>query len=187
MKKFDIIFEPSEDLVTYTQPIIRTIISVIVIFIGIYRDRIIPDSLGLFANIMDIILLIIGMIGTFNLYVILGEFFMTFLNRCDLKEKKNVKETDDTLCNFDDIIKLCEENDLLIVKIVFNKKLLKIGSSSDSVSNKFELFDKRYFIEEQEFIEFDEFKQELSKYSKDNKLRVVSIDDVHPKNYINDL
>ena len=56
-----------------------------------------------------------------------------------------------------------------------------IGSSSDCKNSDFNFFDKRYYVEDNEFVEFDLFKTELKKLISNDKVLVFEIDGLKRK------
>ena len=81
----------------------------------------------------------------------------------------------------EDIEKLCLSNDIIEIKIIVQGKETLIGSASDCKTSDFNFFDKRYYVEDDEFVEFDLFQEELKKLISSDKVLVFEIDGLKRK------
>ena len=99
--------------------------------------------------------------------------------------RKNAVDTSDAeRIAFSAIMKLLSENDILELELLHNGAVLKIGVSSDyDHRRKPEFFDKRYYIEETEYLSPAEFSCAFASLSTQTMLTVLRIDGAAPKHY----
>lgn len=96
--------------------------------------------------------------------------------------KKAVDASDAENIAFSAIMKLLSENDILELELLHNGAVLKIGVSSDyDHRSKPEYFDKRYYIEETEYLSPAAFSRAFA--STQTILTVLRIDGAAPKHY----
>lgn len=104
----------------------------------------------------------------------------------DNKEKKNASFQKYSKIaidiQLDRIFSMLEKEDIMCFDILYNEKIVYMGASSDSIPSNF--FDKRYYINNIEFEDFEEFKTKLAEYSVNNCIKVARIDDVPVKKYL---
>lgn len=104
----------------------------------------------------------------------------------DNKEKRNASFQEYNKIAIDislkKLLSMIKKEDIICFDILFNEKIIHVGASSDSTPSKF--FDKRYYINDVEFEDFEEFKIKLSEYLVNNCIKVASIDDVPVKKYL---
>lgn len=80
------------------------------------------------------------------------------------------------------LMKLMEENDILEIKLLLNEKVVRIGVSSDfDHRRKPDFFDKRYYIDDQEYLSPAAFSSAFSQLSSPIMQTVLLIDGVAPK------
>ena len=78
----------------------------------------------------------------------------------------------------DDIRKLVTRDSIIEILILTTDGVVKIGASADNLFNSSTFFDKRYYIEEMEFIECEDFIRELRRFTIDRIVNVLSIDGI---------
>ena len=99
-------------------------------------------------------------------------------------KKKVVDASDAEKIAFSAITKLLSENDILELELLHNGSVLKIGVSSDyDHRSKPEYFDKRYYIEETEYLSPAAFSRAFASLSTQTMLTVLRIDGAAPKHY----
>ena len=76
------------------------------------------------------------------------------------------------------VINLVKENDIIEFEIKSTGGIIKVGSSSDCKVGDSVFFDKRFYIEENEYLTSEEFETEILRHTVDGKLYVISIDGV---------
>lgn len=75
------------------------------------------------------------------------------------------------------------DNDIIDFNILFDEKIVYIGASSDSNNSSSKFFDKRYYINDHEFENFEEFKLKIMEYSINDMILVARIDELPAKKY----
>ena len=76
-----------------------------------------------------------------------------------------------------------ENNDIIEIEIISDKKVVKVGSSAVSDMGESRFSDKRFYIGDKEIIQLNDFRRELEMYSTDGYYQVALIDGVSPKDY----
>lgn len=179
------------DLTKYSPSIIRIIIcTFVLIFVWFRRSIYTIDAVSEWLQVAESIIIWLITFGSvwFMIFAVV-EMFATYANRKKLKQKKTqTKKTasskklqNGVFVAVEDIEKLCLSNDIIEIKIVVQQKQVLIGSSSDCKKCDFNFFDKRYYIEDNEFVEFDLFKTEFQKLISGNKVHVLEIDGLRKK------
>ena len=82
------------------------------------------------------------------------------------------------------LIKLMAQNDTLEIELLIEGKVVKIGVSSDYDHRRTpEYFDKRYYLDEEEYLTSDEFSRSFAALTTETIVTVLRIDSVAPKHY----
>lgn len=172
------IFEFNDEIETYTYPIIKIIVCVVIYIALFYRDKLLgsPKEPAIIILIYVIVaILAIGCICCLELSF--AEMLALHMRR--VEAKRDVEKLRTKKYAVDDIVAMAEQEDILEIEIKFDGKIVKVGSSSDSCPGRSDFFDKAYFcnagkLEEMESIE--EFRERLEVYSTEGVLEVFSID-----------
>lgn len=164
----------SDEIKTYTYPVIKIIIFVLIIGISIYRDKLIHiDNKVLYFVITVIaVISVIGCwLGIFNSIAEIIE-----LQEQCADERKDIAKMKTKEYTLDDILYLVENNDIIEIEIKTSCGIIKIGSSSDSKWSEDNFFDKLYYCGSQEYKGIEAFQAAIEVYSNNKILEVVSID-----------
>ena len=172
------IFEFNDEIETYTYPIIKIIVCVVIYIAMFYRDKLLgsPKEPAIIILIYVIVTILVG--GCiFCVLISLAEILDLHIRR--VEAKRDVEKLLTKKYTVDDIVAMAERDDILEIEIKFDGKIVKVGSSSDSCPGRSDFFDKAYFcnagkLEEMESIE--EFRERLEAYSTEGVLEVFSID-----------
>lgn len=173
MKK---LFEVQTNLTNYMYPISKIIISVLIVLFSIFRKRLfVIDSkpLNIFVTL---ICFVFTMVSILSFYISISELFYVCRNR--KAEHTDVKSLATVPFDFDRINSLVKDNDIIEFEIIANEKMLRVGASSDCEVNSLVFFDKRFYIEKEEYLTIEEFEEALSRYMSDGKINVVTVDGV---------
>ena len=82
------------------------------------------------------------------------------------------------------LMKLMAQNDILEIELLIEGKVVKIGVSSDYDHRRTPAyFDKRYYIDEEEYLTPDEFSHSFAALTTETIVTVLRIDGVAPKHY----
>ena len=174
------LFRPRKNLKTPRFPIIKIIISIIIISLSINRKLFYSllkiELEGILKILEMVIFLVVGIIGIWTIYMALVEIYYIYENRVDIKEKKAVHSLKTKKYSLDEVILMLKNNDIIEIKIKVGDEILKIGSSSNCKEGSNKFFDKKFYIENNEFDDLDTFLQQLKIYSKYESINVISID-----------
>lgn len=168
------IFEPDFNITSAKKPIAKMIISVLVIITLMNRGHIYDIQNGFIRVIETIMCTLFGTYCIFCVYLSIAELINLWEKKSDAKiDCKNVKTTKYSV---DELVQMAEENDVLIIKLIYQGKMIKVGAASDLKPGSSEFFDKQYFIEEKEFKSIDEFKIKLEQYAHNGSVDVYTLE-----------
>lgn len=180
-KFFLSLFRVDDTLESYKYPAIKMIFSASLASIMLYitlntniENRILGNTVSSFSSILLLLCVQCFIIAWSELGYVR-----------DNKEKKNTSFQEYNNIAIDiqieKIFSMVKKEDIMSFDILFNGKIINIGTSSDSTNSK--IFDKRYYINDFEFENFEEFKLNLIKYSTNDMILVARIDEVPAKKY----
>lgn len=147
---------------------ILTIIIILLSTRNYYLD--IREPFNTWIGILTLPIVLVCLIG---IYVSISEVLVGEFKKIAPNETAEPK-----VIPIKDIIKCVEENDIIEFVICFENKLIKCGASSDSTPTR--IFDKRYYIEQKEYLEIEEFASALSQYGKNGVVEVITVDGLGP-------
>lgn len=170
-------FKSYNDLTNYKYPVIKLLILVVLGGLCLFHKKILH-----FNNMcVDIIFLLFLLVCIFLIYISIGEIASIIYKKDGLRiDKDNIQVTK---ISINDILKLIENNDIIEFKIKLPSKITNIGCSSDCKKNNNFFFDKKYFIDNEEFDLFNDFVFTLNSICNNDYFDVISIDGVNPKYY----
>ena len=178
MKK---IFILQKDLTSYKYPLIKIIVSLGVVLFSIFRNYIIVIPAGILNFIVVFICLTAMLAAVLCIYIAVGELFYVRENKKKVKRKASLVST--VPFSLERVIALAKECHIIEFEICANENLLKIGASSDNKYASSVFFNKRFYIENDEYFTADAFEKALFEYSSDGKINVVSIDGTEAKKW----
>ena len=173
MKK---IFKLQTNLINYTYPLTKIVISMLIILFSVFRGSLFVISIKPLNFLLTLFCLVFTMASILCIYIAVSELFYVWKNRKAKHEKIELIPT--TPFDVEQVICLIKENDIIEFEIKANESKIKVGSSSDCRVDSSVFFKKRFFIGELEYLTAEEFKKELLKYTIDGKINVISIDGV---------
>ena len=176
MKK---IFSLQTDFKNYGYPLIKIVISVLIIFFSICRNSIFHITSKPLNIAVAIVCFLATTASILCIYISVAELFYVRKNR-----KGSISENKmDSSSPFDleRVIDLTNKCDIIEFEITVKESTLKIGASADSKSYGGSLLDKKFYIGQDEYRTAEEFEKHLSGYTEDGKINVISIDGVKPK------
>ena len=171
------LFEPNLNSTSYTIPIIKLVISVVIITACVFRNSIFHIENKLLGIIFSSVAFVFTIICVVIAYISCCEIYATFENT----HESVIANEKYSLIHIDDILSQIDSNDIIEYQILTDSGTILIGASSDNRygSNKF--FDKKYYCDKQEFDSIDELSNALSKYLVNDYLQVLSIDGIRVK------
>ena len=182
-EKIKNIFETDDTLESYKAPTIKMIISIIIIIIVLISGKFINID----NRVVDIIIRLIGVLFIFLCIVRIVISSSEFSYVKDNMDKKNATYEKFLKMainiSLEKTLSLIFDNDIIDFEILYDEKIINIGASSDSNNGSSKFFDKRYFINDNEFENFEVFKSKLMEYLTNDVILVARIDDVPAKKY----
>lgn len=173
------VFKCNENLKSYTYPIVKILISVLIILVTINSSRFIPiDQTKIFME-SSIRIISVGFVvsSIMCIYISASEMILIHENRKSKVLLRSVSKE----YSIDELVSMVEKNDIIEIEIFVNNNLSKVGSSCNSYRYDSNLTDKLYYIDKNEFIDINEFKSSLFLYSINGKVAVHAIDGINSK------
>ena len=175
------IFSLQTDLTDYKYPLIKIVVSLIVILLCFFRNKIFVISSRPLNIIVSFLCFAVTMASILCIYISVPELFYVRKNRKRAKFKASNIST--TPFSLERIICLAKENDIIEFEIKFQENIVKIGASSDNKLSSSEFFDKKFYIEKEEYLTSNEFEKELFKYATNGKINIITIDGIKAKKW----
>lgn len=170
------IFSLQTDLKNYKYPLIKIVISLLIILFSIFRNHFFVISVKPINILITIFCFAATTASILCIYIAVSELFYVRKNRKESNPKQ--KSYQAVPFSLERVICLAKENDIIEFEIKSNENVVKIGASSDSKSASSAFFDKRFYIEKEEYLTAEDFKKELFKYTKDGNIYVITIDGI---------
>ena len=127
------IFEVQTELKSYSYPVVKIIMSVLIILLYFWRY----DLFRPFNKAMDVIITILGFVfmtlSILCIYISIGELFCVYENRAP---EKKVDEKDTKLVTMDYILKIVNDNDIIEIELYSKGHVIKVGASSNCKNSK---------------------------------------------------
>ncbi len=187
VKKFTINIKINPNIHSYTYPILKMVGCVVLYIIGLNRAKLFPliydGSHNTLAIITDFISVAVCVYLLFCFSISICEIIIVHDKRSDAKLAKDIANKNSKVrakeYSVDDIVSMVMKNDIIEIVITHDKSVIKIGSSSIWDRGDKAPHDKAYFINKKYFDNIEDFRTMLSQhYSKENKVKVISIDGV---------
>jgi len=179
------LFEPQLNLKSYKYPIIKIIVSVIIIPVAILRNQIFGVTDKTVSTVLSFIFIPLCLGAIFCIGISGSELIIVSdnleLEKEELEKKKYSKKLKHKPYSIDKIIFMVTQNDIIDIEIMLENKFVKIGASSDCERRTGVFFNKAYYIGNTEYKNIEDFCAELEHTSKDGIFSVVSIDGVRFK------
>ena len=154
-------FKMNVGLTSIKLPLFRILISVIVLLLCFYRNRIIPQDNDVLVNIGTIVTYALTALGLYCIFISITEFM-------EMKKKSSIqtKTFEKREWSLDKLFSFMEDADIIDILIENANSSLKIGTKSDygramPFSFEDQFFDKCYYIEDSEYENFDDFKKQF--------------------------
>ena len=173
------LFRCQTNLKSYKFPILKIIISVLIIVILIFRDKIFNVTNKPFQIIISIIAFIVTIFSILCIYISVAEMMHVHENKKNESLFNSI--IDKSMCaskSIDEIVDLVRKNDIVQFVIATDKGTVRAGASSDYKHSKGIFFDKLYYINETEYKQIENFKNALATLASEGMLFVYSIDDI---------
>lgn len=175
------LFACNMHLKSYTYPIVKILICIIVIIILINRNYIVYIEKTYLNIVVGLICAIVGMMCILCVYISFAEIICVSEKRGSTEISSRIFAEKAKNISVDEVLSLVKNNDIIEIDIIFDNALIKMGTSSDCNYGSSKFFDKLYYIGSEEFIELDKFKLSLNKYSINDLITVLKIDGIFVK------
>ena len=173
MKKF---FSLQTDMTGYAYPLTKIAVSLLIIIFSIFRNRLFEIHMKPLNIAFSVVCVMATLAAILCIYIAVPEVYYVSKNRkAKNKDSKSVQTVPFELGR---ILSLVKENDIIEFEIKSNNSIVKLGASSDSKHGSSHFFDKRFYIEEWEYINAEEFEKELLKYAEGGKIDVIKVDGI---------
>ena len=173
MKK---LFELQTNLTNYTYPLTKIVVSILIILFSIFRKSLFVISSKPLNFFVTLFCFVATLASILCIYISIPELFYVWKNKKAKQERVEFITT--TPFNLERVINLVKENDIIEFEIKSTAGIIKVGSSSDCKVGDSVFFDKRFYIEKNEFLTAEEFEASLLQYGTDGKINVIAIDGV---------
>ncbi len=173
------IFKCSEKIRSYTYPVIKIVLCILLIIFLINRNHFFVIQSSFWEIVVRIICFQIIILAVLCIYISAAEMILLRERRAtaavsDLPEGKDYR--------IDDLVSLLESNDIIEITAAMDDKVIRFGASSDCRPGDAHFFDKSYYIDDKADIGIDEVKQALKRCTDNDLIRVLTIDDIPVSN-----
>ena len=173
MKK---IFSLQTNLKNYTYPVIKIIVSLSIIIFSIFRSKIFSISSTPIKISISVVCFALSIASILCIYIAVPELYYVWKNRRTKKPNNKIELA--VPFSLSRVVDLAKENDIIEFIIQANNSVIKIGTSSDCKAGSSKFFDKRFYIENEEYLTLEEFEKALIQYAIEDNLSVVTIDGI---------
>ena len=184
-------FSFDEGNTSYKYPIIKIIVSIVLILVLIHRNDIIPITIHIDFNsevvkeviteVITLLIVAIVFVCIHCIYMSIGELSVVKENRAKGKILSGDIIVKSKQYTVDEIVCMAETNDIIEIQIVSKNRAVKIGSSSDCKNGSSKFFDKLYYIDGVMYKNIKDFESELLSYAINGRISVLFIDGISPK------
>ena len=168
------LFESQTNTYNFIYPIVKIILSIVVIFVCIFRKQLINIEVKWLNVILSIASFVVVIIGVIIIYISLYEIFNMF----EHKTNNKIQDNECQQMHIDEIIKLVDDNDIIEIAIKSSNNVIRLGSSSDCKNGSNVFFDKKYYCGNKQYDSLSDFYDCVIQYATNDLLYVVSIDDI---------
>lgn len=174
-------FYVNDKLKSYAYPIIKILICIALILVMINREHFLHFD-NKMINIAETILCTTIVVACiFCIYISGAEMIYVYENRAKETVLSGRAIAECKEFTIDEIVSMAEHDDIIDLQIVWKNKAIGIGASANSKNFASALFDKRYYINREEYESIGEFRAALSPYATNGKVSVITIDGAKPK------
>ena len=172
------IFKCDTSIKSYTYPIVKLVLSSLLIVVLIERGRFSPIS-NFFGIVVErAVCVTMGVLAILCFYISIGEMLLLYE-----RNKKGKKDLEKAMARSKNlsvsyILSLLEDNDIVEILIAYEQRIVTVMASSDSRHGSSKFFDKHYAIDDEEYLDFVAFKDALLPYAIDGAFCVIEIDGV---------
>lgn len=165
---------------SYKYPIIKLTAFLLIIVSALCISCCIHYSNWIIRVLVKIVAFAMVLFGFLGVYSSLGEMWDVYFNR------KNAKHRTSNAKPFpiDTVLRIVKENDIIELEVYDQKRTITIGTSAMSTYTSKTFWDKRFYIEDQEYEKIEDFSQALLQLFPDGVVPVFTIDGLNPKHTV---
>lgn len=167
------IFKVQTDSCSYKYPISKILVSLILILVCINRNKLISTSKR-YAFIIALLCLVVVLASAMCIYISIGELGHTYANRKNAKGLSGVLEL--KYASVDQISDILEDNSIIEIEILKDNAIVKVGSSAECKFSSAEFYNKRFYLNDVEFITIEEFQSAFVQFMQDEEVCIFSVD-----------
>ncbi len=171
-------FKCDETLTSYNRPVFKIICCCILIVLLINRGEFNNSYIDIFLTIVALVTTILAIL---RIYLSFAEMLLLYERRTEAKIDINKAMKHSHEYSVEHIIYLLAENDVIDISIVFKNQIVKLESSSENFPGSSNFINKKYSIDKC-FVPFEELKEKLTTFTVNDRICVISIDDLPPSN-----
>ena len=166
----------------YIYPIIRIVISIILMVLFGFVHFLLHSENQIIDGLLAISVLVLFLLGFASIFIAISQMFDISDSREKQKlKKKSITQEDCVEKSKSEIKRLLRENDIIEFTVLLEGKMSTIGASSVTDSPAGEFYDKRYYVNDEEYDSFNSFCLSLEESFSDEILYVYSMDGVKLK------
>lgn len=172
------IFDVNTKIKTYTYPIIKIVIGLVLILTILFRSKWLSINSHTANTIISILCFLVCAFTILSIYISIAEILELYERN---KEQRLLKSLQQTMSiPLSEVIDSIIKNDIIEFLILSENGIVKIGSSSDNKYSSAVFTDKRYYIDNEEYQSQETFSLELTKLFSEQTVNVITVDGVIP-------
>lgn len=173
------IFKCSEKIRSYTYPVIKIVLCVLLIIFLVNRNHFFVIHSSVWEIVVRIICFQIVILTVLCIYTSAAEMVLLHERRTAAAASALPEGRD---YRIDELVSVLESNDILEITAAADGKVIRFGASSDCRSGDARFFDKSYYIDDKADIGIGEVKQALKHCTDNDLIHVLTIDDIPVSN-----
>ena len=168
------LFRLETGLCSYKYPLFKIIVGLALVLACINRDELFQITNKSLSLIIAIMCTIVVLASVLCIYISIGELAYVYTDRHKTNKAPNQAELRQV--SVEEIINMLDNNPIIDLEILMNKAILKVGSSADCKYSSAVFFDKRFYLNNTEYLTIEEFHNALIHHKQDESIYLLSID-----------
>lgn len=174
------IFSCNENLKSYIYPIVKILVSIVIVITIVNRNRLFIIENDLLKISIGVACFIVAIFCVYCTYISVSEIILVYDYRKTICLDMDSALKSSKEYSIDDIIFLLTNNDIIEIEAFYNDKIIEISAVSNSRPGSSNFFDKCYRLDTKEFDSIDKMRAEMISCFDNKKIRVVSVDGLIP-------
>ena len=164
---------------SYTVPIIKTICSIAVIGLCIHRKQLFQINQEMISNIFTILAFLFTVSSIIIIYISGAEMIQVYEYR---ERNSNRKPFTYESYPIEEVLSWISSDDIISIEVKNKNTIVEIGAVSSTTPYS-DFYDKSYYIDSEEFYDYNSFKESILKLFEYKHLDVISIDGIPVSHY----